>query len=490
MRQAFHIFKKDVRHLWFEIAVAITVVAAFAFVGARRALWLVNPETNRTAAWVLVLVLLPLAWWTLIARVIHDETLPGDRQFWISRPYSWKSLLAAKALFILVFINVPMLFADAVIVRAYGLHPFSAQLPGLLWSEVLLAVVFILPIAALSAVTAGFVQLTFAVLTPCVVGLGLAIVAPEAVLGGLLGPFEWVRTYYVFLLIAVGALAILVWQYSRRRTAAARGLAVAVAILAIAGMASIPWPATFRIQSWFSRQKVDSSSVHVVFDSGAQARALMEQGDRVRIIVPLNLTGLPDEVRAKPEGFVVRVKAPDGAVWNSERILPLSSSPIGREFYLQTDVDSALYKKFKAEPLTISGSVYLTLFGAPQTVRIPFGDRPVLVPRIGLCSASRSPQGRPYFLVCTSAFRSPPARVSYRFVESAHGTVQTVWSATSPRPVSYSPFPASAGIDPVSQDLTYSIADAVVSQAMVDTLEPLAHIRRNFEADNVKLVSQ
>ena len=29
MRQTLHIFKKDVRHLWFEIAVAITVVAAF-----------------------------------------------------------------------------------------------------------------------------------------------------------------------------------------------------------------------------------------------------------------------------------------------------------------------------------------------------------------------------------------------------------------------------------------------------------------------------
>jgi hypothetical protein len=490
MRQAFHIFKKDVRHLWFEIAVAITVVAAFAFVGARRALWLVNPETNRTAAWVLVLALLPLAWWTLIARVIHDETLPGDRQFWISRPYSWKSLLAAKVLFILVFINVPMLFADAVIVRAYGLHPFSAQLPGLLWSEVLLAVVFVLPIAALSAVTAGFVQLIFAVLTPCVVGLGLAIVAPEAVLGGLLGPFEWVRTYYVFLLIAVGASAILVWQYSRRRTAAARGLAVAVAILAIAGMGSIPWPATFRIQSWFSPQKVDSSSVHVDFDSGEQAHALMEQGDRARIIIPLNVTGLPNEVMVQPEGFAVRIRESDGAVSSAERILPVSAAMIGREFDLQTDVDGRFYRRLKNEPLTIKGSLYLTLFGHPQTERVPFGDRSVPVPRIGLCSASRSPNGRPYFLVCTSAFRFPLARVSYRFVGSGQGTTQTVWSDTSPRPVSYSPFPATLGIDPVSQDVTYSITDAPVSEAMVDTVEPLAHIRRSFEADNVRLVSQ
>ena len=105
MRQTLHIFKKDVRHLWFEIAAAITVVVAFGFTGARRALWLADPLTNRTAAWTMVLILLPLTWWTLIARVIHDEALPGDRQFWITRPYSWKSLLGAKALFILAFIN-------------------------------------------------------------------------------------------------------------------------------------------------------------------------------------------------------------------------------------------------------------------------------------------------------------------------------------------------------------------------------------------------
>ena len=188
MRQTLHIFKKDVRHLWFEIAVAITLVAAFAFTGARRALWLLDPATNRIAAWTLVMILLPLAWWTLIARVIHDEAMPGDSQFWITRPYSWKSLLGAKALFILAFISLPMWLADGVIVRAYGL-PLGAELPGLLWSQVLLAIVFVLPIVALSAVTTGFVQLIFAILTPCVIALAFAIVAPEVVLGGFFGGF-------------------------------------------------------------------------------------------------------------------------------------------------------------------------------------------------------------------------------------------------------------------------------------------------------------
>jgi hypothetical protein len=116
------------------------------------------------------------------------------------------------------------------------LRPLGAELPGLLWSQVLLAIVFILPIGVLSALTAGFVQLIFAILTPWVVALGLAIVAPELVLVGFWGPWEWVKTYYAFLVISVAAPAILAWQYSRRGTATARYLAAAAGLVVVAGI--------------------------------------------------------------------------------------------------------------------------------------------------------------------------------------------------------------------------------------------------------------
>jgi hypothetical protein len=182
-------------------------------------------------------------------------------QFWITRPYSWKSLLGAKALFISAFINIPMLLADGVIVRTYGL-PLGAEMSGLLWSQVLIAIVFILPIAALSALTTGFVQLIFAILTPCVIALGVAIVAPEVVLGGFLGGSDRLKTYYALLVISVAASVILVWQYSMRRAAAGRSLAVAAGILAVLGMTLIPWSVVFRIQSSLSKQRVDQSLVH------------------------------------------------------------------------------------------------------------------------------------------------------------------------------------------------------------------------------------
>jgi hypothetical protein len=406
MRQALHIFKKDIRHLWFEIAVAVTVVIAFTFTGARQALWLADPVTNRIAAWTMVMILLPLSWCTLIARVIHNEALPGDSQFWITRPYSRKSLLGAKALFVLAFINLPMLLADGVIVHAYGLHPLGAELPGLLWSQVLLTIVFLLPIAALSALTTGFVQLILAILTPCVIALGVAIVAPDVVLGGFFGASDWVKTYYVFLVIAVSTSAILFWQYSARRTAAARSLAVAAAILAVLGMTLIPWSTAFGIESWLSKQSVGQSMAHVDFDSGNKwlTRTVIERGDRVRVEIPLNITGLPDGMFAKPEGFSVQLQAPDGTMSFADQLPLRYASNMGQEFSMQVTLDGAFYRKVKNEPVKVRGSLYLTLFGNRHTALVPFGDRSVPVPRVGVCSASGGGNRQTYFLICSSAF--------------------------------------------------------------------------------------
>jgi hypothetical protein len=488
MRQALHIFKKDVRHLWFEIAVVILVVAAFTFTAARRAHWLSDPGTNRIGAWTLVMILLPLAWWALIARAIHDEALPGDSQFWITRPYSWKSLLAAKALLLLVFINLPMLLADIVILHAYELRPFGTEFPGLLWSQILLAIVYILPIAALSAVTSGFVQLVFAILAPSVVALGIAIASPNAVIGGFWGGSDWVKTYYVFLIIALAAPAILVWQYSARRTAPARFLAAVAAVLAVLGLALIPGSAAFKIQSWLSKRTVVASVPRVAFDSGSKwlTRAVVEKDGRVRIELPLNIAALPSGMAAKPEGFSVQLRAPDGTTWRADQVPLRYVSDMDQKFSLQFTLDDAFYGTVKNEPLTIHGSLYLTLFGGRQSARIPFGDRLVTVPRVGICSASGGSPERSDFLICTSAFRFPPVLVSYRFMQSANGAPD-VSTSTQPRSISYSPFPAEAGINPVSQDFTFSSSPSSFSQALVDTIEPLAYIERNFTIDNLRL---
>src|SRR5262245_52525141 len=123
MRQAIHIFQKDVRYLWREIALVLALAAIFTWI---------NP------VWMDMLLLAAASY--LIARLVHAEAIPGDRQFWITRPYRWGSLLAAKLLFMLAFVNLPILLAQWRIVAAGG-FPFSSYIAGLLWSQVLLVLV-------------------------------------------------------------------------------------------------------------------------------------------------------------------------------------------------------------------------------------------------------------------------------------------------------------------------------------------------------------
>src|SRR5579863_636659 len=107
MRQTLHIFKKDVRYLRWEIALVLLLVAAFA-------------QFQTSEREDLPNVLIPLAWLYLIGRVIQAEALPGYKQFWITRPYSRSSLFAAKMLFLLVFVTLPIAISDVLIVRGAG----------------------------------------------------------------------------------------------------------------------------------------------------------------------------------------------------------------------------------------------------------------------------------------------------------------------------------------------------------------------------------
>jgi len=156
MTQIFNIFKKDARRHWPEIVISLALMGLSTRVLLRE---LNHPFGGlRTVAVGFIfsqiergmVTLVPIAWLLLITRVIQGESLVGDRQFWVTRPYDWRKLLAAKALFIGAFISVPVLIQDAVILAATGFHP-TAYLSGLLYIQWSLLGILVL-IAALARV--------------------------------------------------------------------------------------------------------------------------------------------------------------------------------------------------------------------------------------------------------------------------------------------------------------------------------------------------
>src|ERR1700677_2775921 len=147
MHQALHIFKKDIRYLKHEILLFLSIAILLA--AMRR------PEFVQVIEFAMV-----AAAAFLIGRLVLAETIPGDRQFWITRPYRWQNLLAAKLLFILAFINLPVLLAHLFILIADG-FPLGPTLPGLLWSQVLLFTFVSLPFATLATLSSGMAAFIF-----------------------------------------------------------------------------------------------------------------------------------------------------------------------------------------------------------------------------------------------------------------------------------------------------------------------------------------
>jgi hypothetical protein len=508
VRQAFHILRKDVRYLWLEISIALAATGAFTSVVASGAQSLNDPAAVQGVAATLLTYLVPVAWSALIARLIYAEPLAGNQQVWVTRPYAWKSLLAAKALFIAVFINLPKLIGDTVILRAYGFE-IDSELGGLLWTQVLLTAVLVLPVAALSAVTTGFVQLLAVTLLLVLAVAGWNLVIPTA--GDPWLALEWTRSYSTGLVVAAGALAIMLWQYARRDTATSRFLAGGAVLMAFAVFVWLPWPAAFALQSRFSTQAIDTSAVRIEFDPNTEfaARALVDEDSSADLDILLRVTGVPAPLKPVVEGIVAEIEGPDGAEWrtgqnprshvrSNQAAQPWATASVepsrprvDSSTSFRARLDSSFYRKVKEGPVQIRGSLYLTLYGNPRLTSLPIRAEPVLVPTagVGLCSAAPR-RNRGIVLNCRSAFRSRPDLVTYGFEKRWIGGPPAVLLPLSdPRPVSYSPFPADLNLIPVSQ---FALHDPMIilrsiSGVNVQAEEPVAHINRDFEITGLRL---
>ena len=88
LRQALHIFRKDVYYLRHEITLVLLVALAFALMHTPA----MHAQNN---SWLAELALVATSVF-LIGRLVLAEAIPGDQQFWITRPYRWQSLLGCQ----------------------------------------------------------------------------------------------------------------------------------------------------------------------------------------------------------------------------------------------------------------------------------------------------------------------------------------------------------------------------------------------------------
>lgn len=485
MSQAIHIFRKDVRHLSLEIALALILTALFVYLGVSGANAGTTPGGTRNLAGFVLGFLLPLNFAVLIARAVHDEALPGDRQFWLTRPYQHSSLLAAKALLVLAFVAAPLTIAQGIIIKAYGFAILD-HLPGLLCTQALIIAGCVLPVMALASMTTGFLQTALGAI---LIAAAFTLYSAFSMMGGSAdGPwfgFDWVQTHSLTLIAASASLAIVALMYTKRATATAVLIGAGALAAAFLTNAFLPWTAAFALQSALSAKPAHVESIQAGFASARSwaARVFIDREGNARLLIPMTLTGIPAGLSANPQGITATIEAP------GEPPHPTTATPTrniavqGQLFSFQTDLSGPYYQRIKNSDIQIHGTVYLTLYDPPRRVEVPFNKHRVTVPEVGNCVASKN-DSEIYFLTCDAAFRNPPALVSMWFDSPKQGLVTRSLIA----PPSYSPLPGEMSMNPIHHHTSSTQPfQGPFTGVLIDTARPAGFVRRPFSISNLRL---
>jgi hypothetical protein len=458
MRQAIHIFKKDARCLRFEIAMVVLLAGVFT-------------------------VLWPIAAAYLIARVIHAEAIPGDNQFWITRPYRWTSLIASKLLFIALFLNLPVF-----LVQLYGLllagFPLNWAWVGLVWSQVLLVLAFLLPVAALAAITPGMIAFMFLELVTVMVvfGLGESSFFGFAIRRPWPTGVEWIPNSFLVSLAGAAAITVLLLQFRRRRTVVSRFLAGGSLLAGVAIYLFLPPQFALNSEASLTKSEIDSGSLQLRRANDPIVFSTLGQ-----IAIPILLSGVQVGTEVKVDGLSGTMEGPDGRVSNvftngaDTRVDAAGNVTIRAVLR----VDRGFLKQERDQPVTLHASVFLSLFGDGRLETMPQQPQARTVMNQLRCSTTEFEKLVQFR--CMSAFRWPG--------EMIYAEVPGKEKASFYESFSYSPFPAELNLSPFEFHTALGSRGLAPPSPLGPPTDPtvtiiakrvMAHMRREVEIRDIR----
>ncbi len=434
MKQILHIFVKDARHQWLEILISLAVTLALVIACPSR--WHTGAMSYTSSGsfpslWLLsnlpdfLVLIIPLSWWLLISPLVHEERLVGDRQFWITRPYEWKKLLAAKVLFLIVFLYIPLWLAQCVMLAEAGFAPFPA-FRGLLYDSFQLTCLLVLPVVALATVTRNFARMTLAVLGAIVCFIAVSMLASNASPDRI--AIRHGGEIALFLVLAL-CFSVLVLQYARRNAKVSWILlAVLVVLFGAFNMGGSPDNALMDRKYSSDQRMVAAAQFAYQEKEGTGPSAFVAQRrDRIGISIPVLVSSVPDGTVAIPDLLKVTLQAPGGAHWTSAW-QPISMNkffPGESIANAQFTMPRGAYDEFIGKPLSVQMTFALTQARAGNPERLTLGQHDFAVSGIGICSpvkgfadrldeigliACRAPLRQPELTFVSTAWSNTPCR--------------------------------------------------------------------------------
>jgi hypothetical protein len=383
MQQTLHIFRKDVRHLWPRIVAVLLLMMAHAYFETRRLTIYLPGRGNTNGISTTLDMLLPLSIWFLIAWVAFQEALPGDRQFWLTRPYRWPQLLASKVLFVFVFISIPLFISDCYILAAQG-FPVVSVLPRLLLRQLIVAALFVLPSFVIATVTTGTSQFVLAGVVLLLSLVCAGVLASNLTGSNVIGFSNF--SFFIGLLVVTGC-GVIIWQYAKRRTTIARW-ALLASVCSLPLLWSLPSLAQFGSlgpgQPYFSEQP----SVRFAYDLGrsipAQRSWPSPQPGFVLVRIPLTVAGLPPATVLRGSGRVsIEV---GGDVWPRPGSIVVGSiEKVGDDYWQSLEMNASEIGILRQQPVNLRTSFDLEIVADTVERKESLVLHSFFVPSLGRC---------------------------------------------------------------------------------------------------------
>jgi len=345
MNLILQLFRKDAIRLWPQASIFLTLLALNGWADRKYA------PFNPPQPLAFIPFLLPIACSVLLIALIHEEGPVGDCQYWLTRPFSRRHLMAAKILFALVFINLPLFLYQAAIVITAGL-PMSRNWVNLLCLQLFFTAVDILPVAALAAVTKNIVQTVLAALTTGAVIVALSSLDWSHHVNKADG-MPWIDATVGGAIFVAMSLPILFLQYLRRATAPARAILAGAVLLVFTS--SLPYAAKWSIQMRLSPRELDPSAVRISWNREGRLVPIthdwISSDDSVQLEIPIRFDDLPPGALIKIEAIQPVAEALTGEVWRSGWLRGGIREELNGDKFENISMDRQFFQRVKDTPI-------------------------------------------------------------------------------------------------------------------------------------------
>jgi hypothetical protein len=408
---AWHIFKKDLRLLW-PLALAGAVGQGLLTLLIYRVHHSGGGNTAEAIAALVTLALL-LTMSLSIVLAVQNDAPASENQDWLVRPIDRGDLLFAKVLFVAVAIHLPILACGIMRGLGEGFTLLDSVRAALL-SALEIALLFSLPVTAVASLTKNVTEALVGALIVFIVILAIRLIlsnSPTADTG-----IAWVWQALGHALLLGATIGVLLWQYFRRRTRLMRWLFVVGMGLFMLTRA-LPFSAAYAIQQAVTPSPEARAGTRITLansDSGAPLGKLLivtdadensqknaPPKDMTSILVPLNITALPD-------GTVLHV---DRATWtllsdDGEELHGGDGEPfdvVGRGAYASpalqavVNIPTPVFERYLADRLELH--YWFTVLKVSRLPSLP-AIADVSMPAAGHCTSRLNADGTTLDLRC------------------------------------------------------------------------------------------